>query len=104
MGYVVLWHCGPFPLSQNAESGIDSEAGLVNQRSWFRDKDGKYTIARLDQESGNYMILPLVADTTKGPQPKGGACEVFSVNLPFCGKKVCFQGRAFKVCPNYNIS
>ena len=33
-----------------------------------------------------------------------GACEVFSVNLPFCGKKVCFQGRAFKACPNYNIS
>jgi len=32
------------------------------------------------------------------------ACEVFSVNLPFCGKKVCFQGRALKACPNYNIS
>ena len=71
MGYVVLWHCGPFPLSQKEESGIDSEAGLVNQRSWLRDKDCKYTIARLDRESGNYMILPLVADTTKGPQHQG---------------------------------
>ena len=67
----LLWHCGPFPLSQKAQSGIDSEARLVNQRSWFRAKDGRYTIARLAQESGNYMILPLVADTTQGPQTHG---------------------------------
>ena len=67
----LLWHCGPFPLSQIADSGIDSNARLVNQRSWFRGKDGTYTIARIDQESGDYMILPLVADTTKGPQTHG---------------------------------
>ena len=67
----LLWHCGPFPLSQKAESGIDSTARLVNQRSWFRAKDGTYTIARMDQESGNYMILPLVANTTAGPQTHG---------------------------------
>lgn len=67
----LLWHCGPFPLSQKAESGIDSTARLVNQRSWFRAKDGTYTVARLDQESGNYMILPLVCKTTRGPQTHG---------------------------------
>ena len=67
----LLWHCGPFPLSQKAESGIDSNARLVNQRSWFRGKDGTYTVARMDQESGNYMILPLVANTTPGPQTHG---------------------------------
>ncbi len=67
----LLWHCGPFPLSQKAESGTDSAARLVNQRSWFRAKDGKYTIARLDQEGGNYMILPIVADTVEGPQTHG---------------------------------
>lgn len=67
----LLWHCGPFPLSQKAESGIDSEARLVNQRSWFRAKDGTYTVARIDQESGNYMILPLVGKTTEGPQTHG---------------------------------
>ena len=67
----LLWHCGPFPLSQKAESGIDSTARLVNQRSWFRGKDGTYTVARLDQESGNYMILPLLAKTTEGPQTHG---------------------------------
>ncbi len=67
----LLWHCGPFPLSQKAESGIDSTARLVNQRSWFRAKDGAYTVARLDQESGNYMILPLLCHTTSGPQTHG---------------------------------
>ena len=67
----LLWHCGPFPLSQKAESGIGSVARLVNQRSWFRAKDGEYTVARLDQESGDYMILPLLAHTTEGPQTHG---------------------------------
>lgn len=67
----LLWHCGPFPLSQKAESGVDSTARLVNQRSWFRAKDGTYTVARIDQESGNYMILPLVCKTTAGPQTHG---------------------------------
>lgn len=67
----LLWHCGPFPLSQKAESGIDSTARLVNQRSWFRAKDGTYTVARIDQESGNYMILPLLCHTTEGPQTHG---------------------------------
>ncbi|MBR4910681.1 MAG: hypothetical protein IKZ47_05105, partial [Clostridia bacterium] len=67
----LLWHCGPFPLSQKAESGIDSTARLVNQRSWFRAKDGEYTVARIDREDGKYMILPLLANTTTGPQTHG---------------------------------
>ena len=67
----LLWHCGPFPLSQKAESGVGSTARLVNQRSWFRAKDGVYTVARLDQESGRYMILPLVGKTTEGPATHG---------------------------------
>ena len=67
----LLWHCGPFPLSQKAESGVDSTARLVNQRSWFRGKDGTYTVARIDQESGNYMVLPLLCKTTPGPQTHG---------------------------------
>jgi len=67
----LLWHCGPFPLSQKAADGVDSTARLVNQRSWFRAKDGTYTVARIDQESGDYMILPLVCRTVKGPQTHG---------------------------------
>lgn len=64
----LLWHCGPFALSQKAK---DSEAKLVNQRQWFRAKDGFYTMARLDQESGNYMLLPLTCKTTTGPATSG---------------------------------
>ena len=67
----LLWHCGPFPLSQKAESGVGPTARLVNQRSWFRAKDGVYTVARLDQESGRYVILPLVGKTTEGPATHG---------------------------------
>lgn len=64
----LLWHCGPFPLSQKA---ADSEAMLVNQREWFRGKDGTYTVARLDQMDGEYTILPLVCKTTDGPLTHG---------------------------------
>lgn len=65
----LLWHCGPFPLSQKAP---DSQARLVNQRVWLRAKDGKYTVARLDREDGGkYMILPLICHTTQGPQTHG---------------------------------
>ncbi|MBQ4116446.1 MAG: hypothetical protein IJD37_03610 [Clostridia bacterium] len=64
----LLWHCGPFPLSVKAP---DSTARLVNQREWFRAKDGQYTVARLDQEDGNYMILAGAVNTTEGPQTHG---------------------------------
>jgi L-fucose isomerase-like protein len=64
----LLWHCGPFPESQKAEG---TKARLVNQRIWMRAKDGTYTVARMDQESGKYMILPLVCKTTEGPQTHG---------------------------------
>lgn len=64
----LLWHCGQFPLSQKAET---CEARIVNQREWFRGKDGIYTAARIDQESGNYMMLPLVCKTTEGPETNG---------------------------------
>ena len=64
----LLWHCGPFPVSEKAEG---TEARLVNQRAWLRAKDGTYTVARMDQESGDYMILPLVCHTTEGPKTHG---------------------------------
>lgn len=67
----LLWHCGPFPISQKAENGIDSTARLVNQREWFRGKDGTYTVARIDQESGEYYVLPMLCKTTEGPQTHG---------------------------------
>ena len=65
----LLWHCGPFPLSCKAP---DSEARLVNQREWFRGKDGEYTVVRLDREmGGKYVVLPLTCRTTVGPKTHG---------------------------------
>ena len=64
----LLWHCGPFPLSVKAP---DSQARLVNQREWFRVKDGTYTVARMDQEKGDYMMLAGICHTTEGPQTHG---------------------------------
>ncbi len=64
----LLWHCGPFPLSVKAP---DCPAELVNQREWFRAKNGTYTVARIDQDKGNYMILPLVCKTVPGPETHG---------------------------------
>ena len=64
----LLWHCGPFPLSQKAP---DSTARLVNQREWFRGKDGTYTVARIDQEDGDYSIMAGTCKTVPGPQTHG---------------------------------
>ncbi len=64
----LLWHCGPFPLSQKAP---DSTARLVNQREWFRGKDGTYTVARIDQEDGDYSIMAGICKTVPGPQTHG---------------------------------
>ena len=65
----LLWHCGPFPLSQKA---TESTARLVNQRVWLRGCDGEYTVVRLDrEEGGKYVILPMTCHTTEGPQTHG---------------------------------
>ncbi len=65
----LLWHCGPFPLSQKAP---ESSARLVNQRIWLRGKDGEYTVARIDRdEGGKYLILPMKCHTTEGPETHG---------------------------------
>ncbi|MBR4116987.1 MAG: hypothetical protein IKK65_02785 [Clostridia bacterium] len=75
----LLWHCGQFPLSQKAE---DCEAKLVNQREWFRGKYGTYTAVRIDQEYGNYMMLPLLCNTTDGPKTSGTYIWAEFDNLP----------------------
>ena len=64
----LLWHCGPFAYSLKAP---DSVAKNVNMRQWFRVKDGKYTIARIDQDNGNYSVLNGTFKTTTGPYTFG---------------------------------
>ena len=58
----------PFPLSVKDPA---CKARLVNQREWFKVKDGKFTVARIDQENGDYMMLAGTCQTTDGPQTHG---------------------------------
>jgi len=64
----LLWHCGPFAYSLKAE---DSVAKEVNMRQWFRVKDGSYTVARMDQDNGDYSFLAGTCKTTDGPYTFG---------------------------------
>lgn len=64
----LLWHCGPFPLSVKAPG---APARLVNQRACFPVKDGVYTVARVDQENGDYMLLAGAARSASGPRTHG---------------------------------
>lgn len=64
----LLWHCGPFPLSVKDP---DCKARLVNQREWFKVKEGEFTVARMDQEDGDYMVLAGTCKSTLGPQTHG---------------------------------
>lgn len=81
----LLWHCGPFAYSLKAE---DSVAKQVNMRQWFRVKDGSYTIARLDQENGDYSILNGTFKTTDGPYTFGTYLWAEFDNLPKWERKL----------------
>ncbi len=64
----LLWHCGQFPFSVKDEN---CQARLVNQRAWFKGKEGTYTLARIDQDNGTYYMLAGKVDTVPGPQTHG---------------------------------
>jgi L-fucose isomerase-like protein len=64
----LLWHCGPFAYSLKHP---DVKAKMVNTRSWYRIKDGTYTISRMDQLDGKYSILAGSCHTTDGPYTNG---------------------------------
>lgn len=64
----LLWHCGPFAYSLKKPESVAKE---VNMRQWFQVKDGNYTIARIDQEDGDYRMLSGTFKTTDGPYTFG---------------------------------
>ena len=64
----LLWHCGPFAYSLKKEG---CPCRQVNMRQWFQVKDGGYTIARMDQEDGDYRLLSGKFKTTDGPYTFG---------------------------------
>ena len=64
----LLWHCGPFAYSLKKEGCPCKE---VNMRQWFQVKDGQYTLCRMDQEDGSYMLLNGTCRATDGPYTFG---------------------------------
>lgn len=64
----LLWHCGPFAYSLHKEG---EPCKIVNMQEWFQVKDGHYTVARIDQDHGNYSIAVSACDSAEGPYTGG---------------------------------
>ena len=64
----LLWHCGPFAYSLKKPGCVCKN---VNQRQWFQVRDGEYTVARFDQDNGNYSMLSGTCRSTEGPYTFG---------------------------------
>ena len=64
----LLWHCGPFAYSLKKDG---CPCKNVNMRQWFQVRDGQYTVARFDQDGGDYRLLTGVCKTTDGPYTFG---------------------------------
>lgn len=64
----LLWHCGPFAYSLKKK---DTRAKMVNMRQWLQVENGHYTVARIDQDHGNYSVAVCECDGAEGPYTFG---------------------------------
>ena len=64
----LLWHCGPFAYSLKKHG---TGAKMVNMRQWMQVEDGHFTVARIDQDHGNYSIAVCECDSAEGPYTFG---------------------------------
>lgn len=64
----LLWHCGQFAYSLK-KPGVTAKT--VTQRHWFEIKNSTYTLARMDQDDGKYMLLAGTCKSTEGPETNG---------------------------------
>ncbi len=81
----LLWHCGPFAYSLKKEGAPAKE---VNMRQWFQVKDGRYTVARMDQDDGKYMLLAGTCESMDGPYTFGTYLWAKFKNLPAWERKL----------------
>lgn len=64
----LLWHCGQFAYSLHREG---ETCRCCNMRENFEAKKGHYTVARIDQDHGNYSIVAGECDSAEGPYTNG---------------------------------
>ena len=81
----LLWHCGPFAYSLKKEG---SPCKNVNMRQWFQVQDGQFTIARFDQDNGDYSLLAGTCHSTEGPYTFGTYLWAEFDNLPAWERKL----------------
>ena len=81
----LLWHCGPFAYSLKKEG---CPCKNVNMRQWFQVRDGQYTVARFDQDDGDYRLLAGTCKTTEGPYTFGTYLWGEFANLPAWERKL----------------
>lgn len=81
----LLWHCGPFAYSLKKD-GVPCKN--VNMRQWFQVKDGLYTVARLDQDNGDYSFLAGTCKSAEGPYTFGTYLWAEFDNLPAWERKL----------------
>ncbi len=83
----LLWHCGPFAYSVKKP---ECKAREVNMRQWFQVKDGKFTIARFDQDNGDYRLLNGTCESAQGPYTFGTYLWARFKNLSAWEKKLIY--------------
>ena len=91
----LLWHCGPFAYSLKKEG---SPCKNVNMRQWFQVKDGEYTVARFDQDGGDYSILAGTCRSTAGPYTFGTYLWAEFEDLPAWERKLVEGPYIHHVC------
>lgn len=64
----LLWHCGQFAYSIHRE---DKPCKCFNMRENFEAKKSHYTVARIDQDHGNYSVIAGECDSAEGPYTNG---------------------------------
>lgn len=64
----LLWHCGQFAYSARKK---DSFCKCFNMRENFEAAKGHYTVARIDQDHGNYSVIAGECDSADGPYTNG---------------------------------
>ena len=81
----LLWHCGSFAYSLRRK---DEPCYSKNMREWFQVEEGHYTVARLDQEHGNYSIIVGECDSAEGPYTFGTYLWAKFNNLPLWERRL----------------